>query len=71
MKILGKTNLLWLTIGLLTLLVGYLMLSQGPADNPRSLTYAPILLVTAYCILIPLAILKRNSSGGGKEPPAR
>ena len=45
-------SLLWWSIAAATLLLGYLDLIRG------GVTIAPILLVLAYCVLIPLAILK-------------
>jgi hypothetical protein len=47
-------------IGLLILIVGYIALSRGPWNSFWSLTLAPILLVLAYCVLIPVAILYRK-----------
>jgi hypothetical protein len=44
-------NWILLGVGILTIIAGYLFLSQG------SITLAPILLVGGYCILIPVAIL--------------
>lgn len=55
-------NYLLFTLGLLLLIIGYIALSRGSWDSFWSLTLAPILLVIAYCIVIPIAILyhKRN-----------
>ncbi|MBN2037430.1 MAG: hypothetical protein JW768_11865 [Chitinispirillaceae bacterium] len=39
------------------LIVGYILLGQGPVDNPLSKTIAPIVLVAVYCVLIPYAIM--------------
>jgi len=61
-KIFGTTNLIILFLALATLIVGYICLGQGPADNPVSLSVAPVLLIAAYCILIPVAIIKNNKS---------
>jgi hypothetical protein len=44
--------LLFWAIALVTLVAGFFILSRGET------TVAPILLVIAYCILIPIAILK-------------
>jgi hypothetical protein len=46
------------------LVIGYVLLGQGPVDNPLSKTIAPIILVAVYCALIPYAIL-----AGSKEQP--
>ena len=55
-------NLLLIAIGVLLLVVGFLCLAQGPADNPMSLTVAPLILVLAYLVVIPIGIL-----WGGKK----
>jgi hypothetical protein len=52
-------------VGLATIVVGYLLLSIPPADGFFSLTLAPILLILGYCVLIPVAILKKD------RPPAK
>ncbi|MFH0920707.1 MAG: hypothetical protein V1913_10115 [Fibrobacterota bacterium] len=62
-KIFEKSNLLILALGLATLIVGYICLSRGPIDNPLSLSVAPVLLVAAYCVIIPIAIIKKNKKG--------
>ncbi len=51
----GPLNTLCLGAGILSLVVGYLSLSRG------SITLAPVLLVTGYCVLIPVAFLVRGS----------
>jgi hypothetical protein len=48
------------------LVVGYVLLAQGPATNPLSFTVAPLLLVVVYLVLIPFAILVK---GKEKETP--
>ena len=60
-----KSNLILLALGLATLVVGYICLSRGPSDNPLSVTVAPLLLILAYCVIIPVAIIKK--SGGEKD----
>jgi uncharacterized membrane protein HdeD (DUF308 family) len=40
-----------LAAGIVTIIAGYVLLSKG------SITYAPLLLVAGYCVLIPIAIL--------------
>jgi hypothetical protein len=47
----GRVNFIFFGIGLLLLIAGYIALGSG------SITLAPILLVGAYCIVIPIAIL--------------
>lgn len=70
-----RRNLLLYLLGLGILIIGYGLLSQGPWDNPLSLTVAPLVLLIGYVVIIPLAILwvqtpkleeKRRKSGEGK-----
>jgi len=52
-------------IGTLTLIVvGYILLAQGPVDNPLSISVAPVILVISYCVFIPVAIMAK---GKGKK----
>ena len=57
-------NYLYFLIGLFLLLIGYIFMMQGPADSFWSRTLAPVILVVAYCVIFPIAIL---SKGGKKE----
>ncbi len=63
-KIFTAKNLIIFGISLVLLVLGYILLGQGPADNPLSKSVAPVVLIAAYCVLIPYGILAR-----GKEPP--
>jgi hypothetical protein len=49
----GARRWLWWGLAALTLVVGYADLWRGGE------TVAPVLLVIAYCVLVPVAILKR------------
>lgn len=52
----GKNfKLFGLSIALLV--VGYILLGQGPVKNPLSMSVAPVILVVTYCVVIPIAIL--------------
>ncbi len=55
-------NFFWL--GILTVIIGFILMAQGPWDNPLSLSVSPIVLLFAYFIIFPLSILykKKNSS---------
>jgi len=57
-----SANYLWLSAGLLMIILGYVALSQGPADSFLSRTLAPVLLVIGYCVLIPIGLLSRKKS---------
>ena len=54
---LNKKNLVLIAIGILLLIIGFICLGTGPADNPVSLSVAPIILTIAYVVIIPLGIL--------------
>jgi len=58
----SKKNILIVAVGVLLVAVGFFCLAQGPADNPVSLTVAPLVLVFAYLVVVPLGIL-----WGGKK----
>jgi hypothetical protein len=63
-----KNNYLLLGAGIVVLIIGYLLMSQGPWDNPLSLTIAPIVLLIAYVIIFPLSIMyKKKSDNSGSE----
>lgn len=61
----GRENMFILAIGLVILVVGYILMAQPPVDSFWSLTLAPIVLMIAYLIVIPYAIMhghKKNKS---------
>lgn len=55
-----KKNIILFGISLVLLIVGYVLLGQGPVENPLSKSVAPIILVGVYCALIPYAILAKD-----------
>jgi hypothetical protein len=52
-----KINYQILAGAVICLVLGYIALAQDPWDGTMPLIVAPILLVTGYCVLIPLGIL--------------
>jgi hypothetical protein len=69
-----KINYYVLYIGLGVLLIGFLLLAQGPWDNPLSRSISPIILLVSYLIIIPLSIfvkvpqrLKKENDGSSKS----
>ena len=56
----GKRNLFLLTIGLLTIVVGFVLMAQEPVNGFLSRTLAPIILVIAYLVIIPISIIAKN-----------
>ncbi|MBL1212704.1 MAG: hypothetical protein HND52_04980 [Ignavibacteriae bacterium] len=64
-----KNNYILLFAGIITLVIGYFLLAQGPWDNVVSLSIAPLVLLVAYVVIFPLAIMykkKTNNSGTDK-----
>jgi hypothetical protein len=58
-------RLLGLSAALLVL--GYILLGQGPVYNPLSWTIAPLILVAVYCVLLPLSIIVKEKKGPEKK----
>ena len=52
----GKTNYIYLGISVVVMIIGFYLLSIG------SMTLAPILLIIGYCVLVPIAIMKRDKT---------
>jgi hypothetical protein len=52
----GRLNSMFLAGAVLFLVAGYFSLAKG------SITLAPVLLVSGYCVLIPAALLVRGTS---------
>ena len=50
----GRKNYIWFGVSLVVMIIGYVLLSQG------STTWAPLLLVIAYCVFVPIAILVKD-----------
>ena len=53
----GKINYQLFGIGLLTILLGYILMATGETESVQSIKISPIILMIGYCILIPAAIL--------------
>jgi hypothetical protein len=53
----NKKNILIVAVGVLLVVVGFFCLAQGPAENPISLTLAPLILVFAYLVVVPVGIM--------------
>jgi len=57
---LGKRNFQLFGLGVGLIIIGYWLMSIGPADSVYSRTIAPVILVLSYCIVIPFAILYKD-----------
>ncbi len=62
-----KENYYLLGLGFLILITGFILMDQGPWDNPVSRTISPIVLLIGYLIIFPLAILYRKNKNNKQE----
>lgn len=67
----GKSNFLWMGIGLVIILIGFLLMSGGKSQNPnifaenevysfRRITLAPILIILGFVVEV-YAIMKKSN----------
>jgi len=56
----GRRNLLILTAGIVTIIIGFVLMAQPPVDGFLSRTLARIILIIAYLVIIPFSILAKN-----------
>ena len=59
---LGRSNLVLFLVGAAILVIGFLLMSIGPWDNPLSRSVAPIVLLVGYLIVFPIAIFYQRKS---------
>ncbi|MEW6050632.1 MAG: hypothetical protein AB1644_06175 [Candidatus Zixiibacteriota bacterium] len=57
----GKKNYVLFGIALAVIALGFLLLSQN------DITFAPILLVVGYCVLVPWAIIAKDRTKAGVD----
>jgi hypothetical protein len=62
----NRKNILIVAVGVLLLVAGFFCLAQGPAENPVSMTVAPLILVFAYIVVVPLGILWSSKKKKGE-----
>lgn len=62
-----KTNYYILFAGIAVVILGFILMSKSPWDNPISLTLSPIVLLVAYLVLFPLSIFYKKKSKSKKE----
>jgi uncharacterized membrane protein HdeD (DUF308 family) len=59
----GKKNLQILFIALIMIVLGYVAMAQPPFDSFLSMTVAPILLLSAFLVVIPYSIFYGHFKG--------
>ena len=63
----NKQNYILLYVGVGIIILGFILMAQGPWDSTSSLTLSPIILLIAYIVILPLSILYKQK----KNPPAK
>ncbi len=53
-----KNYLLFLA-GIVTIIIGYFLMSIGPHDSVYSLTISPVILLIGYIVLLPMSVLMK------------
>ena len=53
----SKKNYVTFGLGLVSIILGYIIMGTGQVNSFQSLTLAPILLFIGYIILIPISII--------------
>jgi uncharacterized membrane protein HdeD (DUF308 family) len=60
----GKRNLYVLAIGIVTIIIGYIFMSQPPVNSFWSITLAPIVLLIAYVFIVPYSLMLGKDEDG-------
>jgi uncharacterized membrane protein HdeD (DUF308 family) len=60
--IIGKKNIILFLIGLLSIVLAFILMAQPPVDGFLSRTLAPVILVVAYLVIIPIAVFIRDKN---------
>ncbi len=55
-----RMNYVILVAGILTVLVGFFVMSAGDAVSSLSVTIAPLILFIGYCVIIPIGIIYKQ-----------
>jgi len=58
---LARENYYILCAGIVVIIAGYLAMLEGSVEGFLPLVLSPLLLVSGYCVLIPLGIMYRKS----------
>ena len=58
--IIGRKNIFLFLIGLISIVIAFILMAQPPVDGFLSRTLAPVILVIAYLVIIPIALFIRD-----------
>ena len=53
----NKTNYALFGIGIVTIVIGYLIIAYNTVDSSESTKIGPIMLFLGYCVIIPISII--------------
>lgn len=67
---LGRENYMILGAGILVIVAGYIAMLEGSVEGFLPLVLSPILLVTGYCVVIPVGIMYRKPAPRETAPTA-
>ena len=65
---LARENYMILGAGILVIVAGYIAMVEGSVEGFLPLVLSPILLVTGYCVVIPLGIMYRKPAPRVQSP---
>ena len=55
-----RKNYVLFGVGVFVIIVGYLIMYSGEVDSFQSLVISPLLLLTGYLVIIPMALLSKK-----------
>ncbi len=62
-----RINYTIILAGIVTVIIGYLVMAAGDDVSPLSVTIGPLILVLGYCVLIPLGIIYRRKKADTQQ----
>ena len=57
----GKENYILFAVGIITIILGYLIMALGETYSFQSLSVAPVFLFIGYLILIPVSLIYKKN----------
>ena len=67
---LERENFVIIGVGLLSIALGYVALSQNTVEGFFPLVVAPVLLILGYCVIVPVGIMYRKKDKPSVPPAA-
>ena len=60
LKLPQQINYIIIAAGVLTIIIGYIIMAVGDDISPLSVTISPLILFFGYCVIIPIGIIYRR-----------